>query len=473
MKILTARLIVEAAFLIFPLSLIGQTAPHPHGPQTETRKQSMPAIVLRLEDLERMALDNNPTLKQAEARTGAAQGRLQQAGLYPNPTIGYAGDEISPGPVIRGGEHGFFVDQTIVLGGKLGKNREVFAQALSQTEAEVEAQRIRVLNNVRLLYYAALGAQRRVEMRQKLAGLADEAVKTSLGLFNVGAADKPDVLEIEVEAQQARLAVTTAENEQLRIWQQLAALLGVLDLLPAALAGDFDESIPVLEPDATLQEILRASPLLKAARAGVQRAQAAVNFEKSLRIPDLQARGGLRYNRELLERGGVPVGWEGFADVGVQIPLFNRNQGNILAAKNEALFAEQEVRRLEMVIRSRFSSFFNAYQTSRRIVETYKNEVIPRADQAYRLYLAKFKEMAAAYPQALIAQRTLFQASVEYVAAVENLWRAVVPLQGYLLTEGLDAPRAFEERVSADERLRPDDIFPAGELEESGRDDRR
>jgi cobalt-zinc-cadmium efflux system outer membrane protein len=169
----------------------------------------------------------------------------------------------------------------------------------------------------------------------------------------------------------------------------------------------------------------------------------------------------------------VPVGWEGFADVGIQIPLFNRNQGNILAAKNEALFAEQEVRRLEMVIRSRFSSFFNAYQTSRRVVETYKNEVIPRADQAYRLYLAKFKEMAAAYPQALIAQRTLFQASVEYVAAVENLWRAVVPLQGYLMTEGLEAPRAFEERVSAEERLRPDDILPVSELEESGRDERR
>src|SRR5262245_948701 len=359
MKIPTTRLILEAAFLITPVSLIGQSLPHARHaePQTDKREQTMTPKILRLDDLERMALENNPTLKQAEARTGAAQGRLRQAGLYPNPTIGYAADEISTGPIIRGGEHGFFVDQTIVLGGKLGKNREVFAQALSQAEAEVETQRARVLNNVRLLYYEALGAQRRLEMRQKLAGLADEAVKTSLGLFNVGAADKPDLLEIEVEAQNARLAVTTAQNEQQRIWQQLAALLGVLDLRPTELAGDFDESIPVLEPDATLQEILRASPLLKAARAGVQRAQAAVNFERSLRIPDLQARGGLRYNRELLERGGVPVGWEGFADVGIQIPLFNRNQGNILAAKSEVLFAETEVGGLERGIQKRSSSF--------------------------------------------------------------------------------------------------------------------
>src|SRR6266542_900582 len=59
------------------------------------------------------------------------------------------------------------------------------------------------------------------------------------------------------------------------------------------------------------------------------------------------------------------------------------------------------------------------------------------AGGAYQMYMAKFKEMAAAYPQALIAQRTLVQASVDYVNAVENLWKAVVPLQGYLLMEGV------------------------------------
>lgn len=451
MKIRMMQLVVGAGFL--SLSVFGQTPPHSQQavPQTQKREQAIPASVLRLDDLERMALENNPTVKQAEARVRAAQGRLKQAGLYPNPTIGYMGDEISPGPIIRGGEHGFFVDQSIVLGGKLQKNKQIFVQALIQAEAEAEAQRLRVLNNVRVFYYEALAAQRRVELREKLVGLASEAVKTSEGLFNVGASDKPDLLEVEVEAQHAQLALMTAQNEETRIWQQLAALVGVLNLPPTQLAGDFDQPLPVLDRDVILQEILNGSPVLKAARAGVLRAQAAATFERSRRIPDLQARGGLRYNRELLELERQPVGWEGFADVGIQIPLFNRNQGKILAARSEVLFAEQEVRRSEMVIRSRFSSYFNSYQTSRRIVETYKNEVVPRAEQAYQLYLAKFKEMAAAYPQALIAQRSLLQAGVEYVSSVENLWKAVVPLRGYLLMEGFEAPRSFEESIAADE----------------------
>src|SRR4030095_15264118 len=55
-------------------------------PQTE------PA--LRLEDLERMALQNNPTIGQAEAVIRAAEGRRVQAGLMPNPIIGYLGEEL-------------------------------------------------------------------------------------------------------------------------------------------------------------------------------------------------------------------------------------------------------------------------------------------------------------------------------------------------------------------------------------------
>src|SRR5262245_15201417 len=51
---------------------------------------------LRLEDLERMALQNNPTAAQAEAAVRAAEGRRVQAGLMPNPIIGYAGEELSP-----------------------------------------------------------------------------------------------------------------------------------------------------------------------------------------------------------------------------------------------------------------------------------------------------------------------------------------------------------------------------------------
>jgi outer membrane protein TolC len=64
-----------------------------------------------------LASEHNPTLLQASANIEAAQGRALQAGLYPNPTVGYAGERI--GAAGTAGEmQGFFIDQTIVTAGK-------------------------------------------------------------------------------------------------------------------------------------------------------------------------------------------------------------------------------------------------------------------------------------------------------------------------------------------------------------------
>ena len=391
--------------------------------------------VTTLQDLEKSALENNAALKQAEAAVRIAAGNLTQSGLYPNPRIGYSGDEISTGPVIRGGEHGFFLEQTIVLGGKLRHRRDLHAQALAQAESQVEVERQRVTNRVRLLYYEAMAVERRLEVRRQLAELAEEAVKTSHGLFNVGASDKPDVLEVEIEGRQEQLALASTRSDQVRVWQQLAAVTGTVQLAPSALAGDLERGIPALEPEATLQEILRASPVLKAARAGILRARSQVELARSNRVPDLSARGGLRYNRELLEAGGRPVGLEGFADISIELPLFNKNQGSIHSAAEEANFAEQEIRRSETLLRAQFAFRYDRYKTLLATVEAYRQEVLPRAEQAHQLYLARFKEMAAAYPQVLIARRAHLRATVEYLAALESLWKAIVPLQGYLVGE--------------------------------------
>ena len=401
--------------------------------------QEVPARpALRLEDLEQMALQHNPTLAQAAARIRAARGRKIQAGLYPNPSVGYTADEVSTGPVIRGGEHGFFLEQEIVTGGKLRLSRSVFAREETQAEAEAEMQKYRVLNTVRLFYYQALGAQRLVELRSKLAGLVRQAVDISRQLYNVGQADQPDVLEAEVEMQRAELALIAARNNRERIWRQLAAVVGVPSLRSAPLAGTLDESVPELELDSILESLLRESPEIKIAQAGVARAEQALKRTRVEWIPNISVRGGLRNNRELLELGGKPVGLEGFVDVGVRIPIFDRNQGNVEAARGELERARHEVQRVKLGLRARLAAAYRDYQDSLALVRKYRDEMLPRAQRAYDLYLNSYQQMAAAYPQVLIAQRTLFQLHADYVHALVNLRQTVVQIRGLLLVDGLE-----------------------------------
>jgi cobalt-zinc-cadmium efflux system outer membrane protein len=406
--------------------------------------QSPADAALTLAELERMALENNPTLVQAAASVDVARGRARQAGLFPNPSIGYTGDEIAGGVTIRGGEHGIFFEQTVPLGGKLRLSRHIFEREVSQAEALVEAQRYRVLNAVRIGYQEALAGQRRVDVRERLAQVAREAVTVSAQLYNVGAADRPDFLEAEIEARQMQLDLLTARNEQYRTWQRLASAVGSPTLLLRRLA-DAPQMPPEIDREQALERILRESPEMKAASAAIERAQAVLARAKREKIPDLTVRAGPRYNRELLEEDAAgnrrPVGWEGFADVGLTVPLFNRNQGNVAAAQAELSRAQAEVRRLELVLRARLATVFDEYLTGLRMAEEYQSEIIPRAEQAYALYVARFREMGAAYPQVLVAQRSLFQVTDRYVSALENTWRSALQIEGLLLTEGLDAPR--------------------------------
>jgi cobalt-zinc-cadmium efflux system outer membrane protein len=83
---------------------------------------------------------------------------------------------------------------------------------------------------------------------------------------------------------------------------------------------------------------------------------------------------------------------------------------------------------------------FQNYLTSKAAVDLYRKQMIPQAEQAYKLYLNRYNNMAAAYPQVLITQRTLFQLQTDYIASLESLWVNTVALKGFLLTDGLEAP---------------------------------
>lgn len=85
--------------------------------------------------------------------------------------------------------------------------------------------------------------------------------------------------------------------------------------------------------------------------------------------------------------------------MGVQIPIFNRNQGNIAASKADVLRAQPEVERVKLVLRERAAWVVQTYTFSQTAVDRYKSQMIPRAQKAYAMYLNKYHEMAAAYPQ--------------------------------------------------------------------------
>jgi cobalt-zinc-cadmium efflux system outer membrane protein len=125
----------------------------------------------------------------------------------------------------------------------------------------------------------------------------------------------------------------------------------------------------------------------------------------------------------------------------VRLPLFDRNQGTVRQAQADLTRATAEVSRVELDLRRRFADAFSRYETARDEVESWKAETLPTAQRAYELYLKSFKDRRAAWPQVLVAQRTVYQLNEDYNRSLVELRRAEVEVRGLLLTGGLTAPR--------------------------------
>ncbi|MGH9582578.1 MAG: TolC family protein, partial [Bryobacteraceae bacterium] len=317
--------------------------------------------------------------------------------------------------------------------------RNVFEQQRREDQIGATEQRDRILSDVEQSYYATLAAQELVNVRRRLLGIAKDAGETVHQLANVGQADAPDVLQTEVEEEQAKLDYTSAQRAYIQDFRALSALVAKPGLPLTPLAGNL-ENPPAIDPDRIIAHIVQDSPSVKRARQDIARSEAELKSAKRESIPDLQFRGGIQQNFEPLnEIARTPVGVQAFVTVGVTLPIFNRNQGNVTAAEADRARAQAEAMRVRLSIRQRAQPLLQEYLSAREEANRYKNEMIPRAARAYRLYLAKYRQMGAAYPEVLVSQRTLFQLQASYIAVLQNVWTNAIALQNYTLSGGLNA----------------------------------
>ena len=411
----------------------------PEYPRMGRSQEGAKGALATLEQVEKIASESNPTLRQAEAEIRAAKARQQQSGLYPNPTVAYTGDEIRGGSV-GGGKQGFFVQQTVVTGGKLGLSREVFGREVKLAEIEAEEQKMRVQSAVKMAFLRVLTAQELLDARRDMAAIAQDATETQRRLMNTGQADETEVLEAEVEAQRMRMSARMQENTLREEWRSLTAVIGQPDLPLTTVVGDLEKGWPDVNEEEAVEAIAKQSPAVRIADVAEGRAQSILARAKRESIPDVQLRGGMEYNNELL--GSVPFakGWEGIGEVSVEVPLFNRNQGNVAAARADIERAGQEKKRIALTLRERAASAVDQYANARLVAVEYRDEMLPLAKKAYGVMVEKYGQMLASYPRVLDTKRKLYELQIEYIAALEGLWTNGIALEGYLLTDGLEAP---------------------------------
>lgn len=383
---------------------------------------------LSLPELEQLALQNNPTLGAAWANVNAARGRQIQGGLYPNPALGYFSDDV--GESGTAGKQGGFVSQEFVMGGKLRLNRAIAGQEVQEFQFRRDAQQLRVLSDVRLRFYDSLVAQRRVELSDELVKIAGQSQDISQRLLQAQQVSQSDLLQAQIESQEAQILINNARNIKTEAWRRLAAVIGEPALEEKPLVGELDRGIPSYVWEETYSRILAENPQLLAAQARVEQARIATQRARREIIPNITTFVSVS---QRAETGDTLVG----VQAGGPIPIFNRNQGNILQADATLIAAENDVRRVELALRDNLSVTYRRYANARQQVDRYQNEILPRAKQSIDLVTRGYGAGQINFLSLLTSQRTYIRVSLTYLDSLAELRQASTLIDGQLLSDSL------------------------------------
>lgn len=373
---------------------------------------------IRLADALALAQSQSPIVTAAQASVTAAEGRARQAGLRPNPEAGLQAENIAgSGPYggFDAAETTLSVSQQLELGGKRRTR-------LAAASAEVDAARVGfalakadLSQEVAVRYAEALAGEDRLVLARETAQRAEGLSKVAATLVESGREPPLRALRAEAAGREAAAAVIAAEAEALAARRALVSLWGeanaAVELTPNAQAV---ATVAMVDPAETLD--------VRLARAEKVAAQAVIERERAIGRPDMTLQAGVRR----FEQTGDSALIVGFT---APIPVLNRNQGNVAAARADATAAEAK-ERLALVrsIRS-----INDAQALLRAADArlaaLDGKIVPQAQTAVDLARKGFEAGKFSLLDVLDAQTALTTARTDLIAARLDRAKALAALE--------------------------------------------
>lgn len=390
-------------------------------PFSDQRNTAAPvaASPLALDDLIRVGLEQHPKLAQAGFAVDAARGKALQAGLYPNPTVSVNLDELGDRTGPKGVNTLPLVTQEIVTGGKLRLDRAAACREVDQTTLSLLNQRYLLVAGIRQAYFDVMTLNQRISILNELVGLAEQAVATTQKLVEARQLAPLDVVQLEVELGRLRVERDAAQKELPAALRRLATSVGVPTLALPGIMGTLDIALPDYELDRVQAYVLSVHPEVKSAVIGVDKARLVLRRAEVQPIPNVTVGAGyVRQNQNRSDDWTVGVS--------VPVPVWNRNQGNIQAARAALAEANKEIARVENDLADRVAAAMRDFAAAKQRVESLK-VLREKAAQAVRI-VREAQTMTTL--QRLESQRSLSQVDLEYNRALSDVWKAASVISG-------------------------------------------
>jgi len=458
---------------------------------------------LRLEHALALTLLHNPDLQAFAWDIRAAEARMLQARLRPNPELGIEVEDIrlSPGPgtntrtrafssafsvapnpltglpglmgdpsasVERGEQEGarsglaeseitLSLSQEFEVGGKR-RNRIAVAEKDRDVAAmEYEVRRLDVLSGMTRAFLDVMEAQEKLALAKRSYALAEEMRGVFAKRVDAGEISPIELKRADVSRGEARLELDDAEHELTSARVELAAYWGELEPTFDAVVGDWHDhgEPPPLE---TFETQVEQNPSVRKWIAEREKRDAVVRLARSQRVPNPTVTASIRFNGQPARNGSARAfnsspGVEqiftssdpdddyetrfvlGFS---IPLPIFDRNQGNIEEAEIRAQQIDDESEASVLSVRRQLHRAYAEYVAAYHHIGIIENDVLPAAEDTFRLTQRGYEEGKFGYMELLDAQGTLFDVRERLLQSLTEYHRARLETER-LIGQPLDA----------------------------------
>lgn len=378
------------------------TAPPPVGPPAPPPPiENLPLLAprdgplpptLTLEQALEEAEARSPAIIAARAEAQAAEARMRQAGFRTNPELSvevenFAGTGELSG--LRRTETTVALNQRLDLGGRRPARVGVARAELAAAQLRLAIARADLAQQVREQFARAVTARERLRLALENEERARELARIAGVLVDAGREPPLRGLRARSAAAQAAAELEAARAEEAASRGLLASLFGVTSPPDAVIGALLDLQPRTVDPEQSLDVRLADAERL-IAEANLRQEEVGRRLDPAVGL-------GVRHVRET---GDVAL----VGGLSMPLPVFDRNQGNISAARSNLLAAEARRASAAASARVRGRNAIANVEAAERRVEALEGAAIPEAAEALRLTQRSYQEGRASLLELLDAQ---------------------------------------------------------------------
>ncbi|HMG84142.1 MAG TPA: TolC family protein [Terracidiphilus sp.] len=384
-----------------------------------THAATTPGSAITLDEVERIALAENPEIALAARKVAAAETHVPLAGALDDPQAMYRGWQVplSHPYDYNSAQNMFMLGQSFPGRGKRGLRTTIAQSDVDLAKDELEQARLHVRVNARKAFFEMLHAQDEIRIHDQHVGIAQQAIEAARIKYSVGKIPQVEILK-------AQLALTRLAEHMIRFDRDgevarahLNTLMGRQPATPIEVQGDYAVNAPLPTLEALLSVAMQARPDLAEALAAEAKSRKEQDLAKKAMVPDFSVSAGYM----LMPSGQSPRN-NYMVEGSMTLPWLNRNKHEAEVKEAAASTSEKdaEVTAIKAEALGQIEESLAEARAAQRLARVYQDSLKPQADQTLHAAVVAYENDQTSFLDLLDSQMTVVDVDLASVDALAD-----------------------------------------------------